>query len=274
MSDELEESNLLEEERNLLSGHHEDEHNERMAEAKRSIVKVDPALDLKDNSAALKEPRSPITRIMTGPEDVPVTLEEDDYSQSETDDDMEFGTPQVISDLKARLNASSSANTTPEFGVGKVSLSKKAQQHISFKTDVTTSPSTVGGTSGNSSSAIHDPILTGTITTKPNRSLLHPSSSKPTPVPSVIHPGLPAPDIPNTPEPSVFVDAATMQQDEASSTAGFDGFEAPMRTATPSETEFNPRSPDPSSAGASPASSTRLPNSSSPSTPMRDFIEK
>lgn len=249
MSDELEESAILEDERNLLSGHHEDEHNERMAEARRSIIKVDPALDLKDNSAALKEPRSRSTpsRNIIVP-DEPATLdEEDEYSQSETDDDMiDFGTPQVISDLKARLNAQNASSN--EFG-GKVALSKAAQSHISQqapKSDSAKAPSSTGSASS-SSSQLKKPSSTPASTT-----LAVPQK------PSVIHPGLPAPSMPTTPEPSVFVDATDANELE------LDVETAPRGSR---EAEFNPRSPEPSNAGASP-SSTLGPSNTSSSTPL------
>lgn len=262
MSDELEESAILEEERNLLSGHHEDEHNERMAEARRSIIKVDPALDLKDNSAALKEPRSrhptPSRNIIV-PEE-PVTLDdEDEYSQSETDDDMvDFGTPQVISDLKARLNAQN-ASSGGDFGKLKMSQqqgmmaassttsSAANSQKVSFKNESSTSkaPSSTGSVSSNTSSQSNQ---RASLTPSSTLAAPSPTSTMTLAVPnnpSVVHPGLPAPSIPTTPEPSVFVDATESSELEDVET---------IARVTRGDAEFNPRASEPSNADASPSS--------------------
>lgn len=129
MHDELVES-LLEDERNLLSGHHEDEHHERMAEARRvpksmggggggsaamvGVKEIDPALDLKDNSAALKEPRPLSGRSDAERARMSLINEDDDdydaFSQSETEDEEDYETkPRASPSSSSTLASSSSA---------------------------------------------------------------------------------------------------------------------------------------------------------------------
>lgn len=75
MHDELVES-LLEDERNILSGHDPNE------------PELDPALDLKGDSAALNDPQDVGADSLIP--DEPVTLE-DEFSQSEPEEDMMDG---------------------------------------------------------------------------------------------------------------------------------------------------------------------------------------
>ena len=257
MHDELEESQLLEDERNLLSGHHEDEHNERLAEARRSIIKVDPALDLKDNSAALKEPHrrgnSSSTRVSV---DKPVTLEEDDYySQSETDDDvMDLGTPAQPSELMTRMKASSSSSSDYGKGpilkkpkvVGSASASavtkpsaSSSMAHATSSTHSATNTSAVQPSAHSSAPIIsidsHNVSIQAPPASSPAATFVNPSN------PNIIHPGLPAPSIPTTPEPSIFVDA-----DSSPSSTKNEAQVAPLASSSSSsasshENDFNPR---------------------------------